>query len=79
MITMFLPMFSLMDSTIATINKYSFMGNYTELFLETSEIIFTNQSFYIILIWIVALSLLNILTFNTNFNKGKGLKLILNK
>lgn len=79
MIIMFLPMFSLMDSTIATINEYSFMGSFTELFLETSESTFTNQTFYILIIWIVVLVLLNIFTFNTKFNKNKSLKSVLNK
>lgn len=68
MLTMFLPMFSLMDSTVKTINQYSFMGSFTELFFESSESIFTKQSFYILLIWLVLLILLNIVGFRKNLN-----------
>lgn len=68
LLTMLLPMLSLMDSTVKTINQYTFMGSFTELFIGESTSLYSKPTFLTLIIWLVVLILLNLWGYRRNLN-----------
>lgn len=73
-ITSLLPMFSSVNETLNIFNKYSFMGSYTSFFTDMKDFSFNQPSFYALIIWIMALLVLNILAFKTVLKKTDLIK-----
>lgn len=54
-----LPLFGGANDTLETILDFSFMGSFSELLLNNAEGLLMNQAFFILLIWLVGLALIN--------------------
>lgn len=68
MLTMLLPMLSLVDPVVERINEYSFMGSFAKLFSQDFNPIHTNPAFYILLIWLAIFLVLNTISFKNNLD-----------
>lgn len=67
LIAMLLPMFSILNKTVERINKFTFMGSFTEYVSPTETFKFDNTSFISLLVWIF----ISLILIYFNFNKSK--------
>lgn len=58
-----IPMFASLNDIFETINKYTFMANFTEFFAGGSTSILQTQSFLILIIWIFGLFIVDIFVY----------------
>lgn len=62
-IIVLVPMFADISSIFETINNYSFMANLTEFFTDNTHSILQSRSFFILIIWIIGLFIINIFVY----------------
>ncbi len=63
LLTMFLPILSVVNDTISKLAKYTYMSAYIELFDEVNNSIYTSSSFFILIVWIILLFIISVICY----------------